>query len=293
MDGQTANGGDTGLVVLDLVSDHTFARRRLHVHDVAEQMQGMNQLAHAFVGAPDTILQVLVDAAVDLCGAESAGISIERKQSTATFYEWVATAGQYRRFLNAMLPLYPSACSVCLERGRPQIFRVSQRFFDLMGIEAPIVTDGMLLPWQVDETRGTIWIMAHEAPEAFDGADLRVMQALADFAAMAVVHQRQQAAMIRQGSAAAAAKMANDLAHQINNPLQSLMNLVYVASRGNGGGDAKILAEELSDHILRLSLLVGKLLQLPTGAPRTTQATEQATPESRNSGASSVPSFSI
>jgi signal transduction histidine kinase len=264
----TSNGADTGLVVLDLVSDHTFGRRRLHVHDVATQIKGMNQLAHAFVGAPDTILQVLVDAAVDLCGAESAGISIEREQRATKFYQWVATAGQYRRFLNAMLPLYPSACGVCLERGRPQIFRVSQRFFDLMGIEAPIVTDGMLLPWQVDETRGTFWIMAHEAPEAFDGEDLRVMQALADFASMAVVHQRQQTAMIRQGSAAAAAKMANDLAHEINNPLQSLMNLVYVASGGNGGGDAKVLAEELSDHILRLSLLVGKLLQLPNGAAR-------------------------
>jgi signal transduction histidine kinase len=167
-----------------------------------------------------------------------------------------------------MLPLYPSACGVCLERGRPQIFRVSQRFFDLMGIEAPIVTDGMLLPWQVDETRGTFWIMAHEEPEAFDAEDLRVMQALADFASMAVAHQRQQAAMIRQGSAAAAAKMANDLAHEINNPLQSLMNLVYVASEDKNGGDAKVLAEELSDHVLRLSLLVGKLLQLPNGASR-------------------------
>ena len=269
MDGMmTSNGPDTGLVVLDLMSDDAFAQRRLHVHDFAAQIKGMHQLARAFAGTPDTILQVLVDAAVDLCGAESAGISIEREQSAAKFYQWVATAGQYVRFLNAMLPLYPSACGVCLERGRPQIFRVSQRFFDLMGIEAPIVTDGMLLPWQVEDVRGTFWIMSHEKPEAFDAEDLRVMQALADFASMAVMHQRKQAAMIRQGSAAAAAKMANDLAHEINNPLQSLMNLVYVASDGDSGGDAKALADELSDHILRLSLLVGKLLQLPGRAAR-------------------------
>ena len=104
MDAMTSNGVDTGLVVLDLLSDHAFARRRLHVHDVEAKIKGMHQLAHAFVGTPDTILQVLVDAAVDLCGAESAGISIERKQNAAKFYHWVATAGQYRRFLNAMLP---------------------------------------------------------------------------------------------------------------------------------------------------------------------------------------------
>jgi hypothetical protein len=265
MDDSVSNGADTGLVVLDLVDDRAFAGRRLHVHDTAMQIKGMHQLARAFLGDPDTVLQVLVDAAVNLCGAESAGISIEREENATKVYQWVATAGQYKRFLNAMLPLYPSACGVCLERGRPQIFRVSQSFFDLMDIEAPVVTDGMLLPWQVDETRGTFWIMAHERSEVFDAEDLRVMQALADFASMGVVHQRKQAAMIKQGNAAAAAKMANELAHQINNPLQSLMNIVYVASKGENGGDARALAEELSDHVLQLSLLVGKLLQLPFG----------------------------
>jgi signal transduction histidine kinase len=289
MESWTSNGADTGLVVLDLISDHAFAQRRPHMHDVAAQIKGMNQLAQAFVGDPETILQVLVDAAVDLCGAESAGISIERKQSATKFYEWVATAGQYKRFLNAMLPLYPSACGVCLERGGPQILRVSQRFFDLMGIEAPIVTDGILLPWQVNQTRGTFWIMAHKEPEAFDQEDLRVMQALADFVAMAVEHQRQQAAIIRQGSAAAAAKMANDLAHEINNPLQSLMNLVYVASESDSGGDAKALAEELSDHVLRLSLLVGKILQLPCGPDHTTR---QGIPAPNRSGPFSPQPFS-
>jgi signal transduction histidine kinase len=288
MQSLTSNGADTGLVVLDLARDRTFAKRRLHVRDVAAQIKGMNQLAQAFIGDPDTILQVLVEAAVDLCGAESAGISIEIKESAAKSYHWVATAGQYKRFLNAMLPLYPSACGVCLERGRPQILRVSQQFFDLMGIEAPIVTDGLLLPWQVDGTRGTFWIMAHKETEAFDAEDLRMMQALADFVSMAVMHQRQQTAMIRQGSAAAAAKMANDLAHEINNPLQSLMNLVYVASAGNGGGDAKVLAEELSDHILRLALLVGKLLQLPAETAHTPVSRQQGTPALKSSEALSA-----
>jgi hypothetical protein len=235
------NPADSGLEVLDLRDDPAFARRRLHSRDVATQMEGMRRLTHAFVESPDTILQELVNAAVDLCGADSAGISIEREDKTdESYYHWVATAGNYERFLNATLPRSPSACGVCLERGRPQLFRVSQRFFDLMGIEAPTVTDGILLPWQVEEMRGTIWIMAHERTEAFDGEDLRMMQVLADFAAM-----------------------ANELAHQINNPLQSLTNLVYLASEGRSGGDAKMLGEELSEHIQRLSVLVKELLALP------------------------------
>jgi hypothetical protein len=267
---ETDNSTDTGLEVIDLQSDDAFAERRLHVRDVGMQMEGMRRLAHAFVESPDTILQELVNAAVDLCGAESAGISLEQEEATdENFYQWVATAGQYKGFLNATLPRAPSACGVCLERGRPQLFRVSQRFFDLMGIEAPVVTDGILLPWQVEELRGTIWIMAHGREEAFDLEDCRMMQVLADFAAMGVRQQRQQKMLVRQASSAAAVAMANDLAHKINNPLQSVTNIVYLAAEGGNGGDARALAQELSDHIHRLSNLVARLLALPEGSRST------------------------
>jgi hypothetical protein len=129
---------DTGLEVLDLDTHPEFAAQRLHTRDLTLQMEGLRRLTHSFVRSPDTILQELVNAAVDLCGADSAGISLEPEEKTdANYYHWVATAGQYNGFLNAVLPRYPSACGICLERGKSQLFRVRQRFFDIMGIEAP------------------------------------------------------------------------------------------------------------------------------------------------------------
>jgi signal transduction histidine kinase len=265
----TSNPVDTGLEVLDLESDSAFVQRRLHTRDVATQIEGMHRLARAFVTNPDTILQELVNAAVDLCGADSAGISVEQEEKTdENFWHWVATAGSYSGFLNATLPRYPSACGICLERGRPQLFRVTQRFFDLMGVDAPTVTDGILLPWETEETRGTIWIMAHGRAEAFDGDDARMMQVLANFAAMGVRQQRQRKMLLEQAGVAAAAAMANDLAHKINNPLQSMTNIVYLAAEGESGGDARVLAQNLSEHVERLSVLVGKLLELPTAPIR-------------------------
>jgi signal transduction histidine kinase len=174
----------------------------------------------------------------------------------------VATAGQYNGFLNAVLPRYPSACGICLERGKPQLFRVRQRFFDIMGIEAPLVTDGILLPWQVDETRGTIFVMAHGRTAAFDKDDGQMMRVLADFAAMAVRHQRQQQALLMQAKAAAAAAMAHKLAHRINNPLQSLINVAYLAAEGYSDHDAKSLGEDFSADLRRLSTVVNESLAL-------------------------------
>jgi hypothetical protein len=255
---------ETGLEVSDIASSAEFARRRIHDRDLATQMEGMRRIARAFVESPETILQELVKAAVELCGADSAGISIEKQDgSEDQFYQWIATAGEYTGFLDALLPRYPSACGICLERGRPQHFRVSKQFFDILNVEAPLVTDGILLPWHVDEIRGTIFIMAHGREEAFDQGDCGMMQMLADFAAAGFKQQRQQRTMLEQASTDAAAAVANDLAHKINNPLQSLTNLLYLAAEGHNGEDAKPVGQSALVDLSRLSALVKQILELP------------------------------
>jgi DNA-directed RNA polymerase specialized sigma24 family protein len=253
----------TGLEVVDLLSDPAFARRQLHVRDVVTHVEGMNRLARVFAESPATILQELVTAAVDLCGADSAGISVEQKEAPDdNFWHWVATAGQYSGFTDAKLPRYPSACGLTLERGRPQIFRVTQRFFDLMGVQAPVVTDGILLPWQAEETRGTIWIMAHGRAEAFDREDCKMMQVLANFAATGMRLQRQQRLLMEKARTAVAAAMANNFAHQINNPLQGLMQTVYLVGRGDA--ESGVYAQQAMGDLTRLSELVKRLLSEST-----------------------------
>jgi len=255
---------ETGLEVLDLRTDVAFATRNLHSRDIGTQMFGLQRLSRALLERPDTILQELVNAAVDLCGADSAGISIEKDDgSDQEYYRWIATAGAYSGFLDAILPRYPSACGLCLERGHAQHFTVSKRFFDILGVEAPLVTDGILLPWKVEGTRGTIFVMAHGRTEAFDENDARLMNMLADFAAMGYKQQKQQARLIAQERAAAAAQMANRLAHEINNPLQSMTNAAYLVAEGKADQDTKMLGRDLSNNIHRLSALVKELLALP------------------------------
>ena len=140
---------------------------------------------------------------------------------------------------------------------------MTKPFFDFMKIEADTVTDGLLIPWEVDGTHGTIWIMAHGRLEAFDTNDCHVMQMLANFAAMAVRHQRQQKLLLEQASATAAAGMANQLAHEINNPLQSLTNCAYIASENADHPDSQALARDMAADLARLSALTRKLLALP------------------------------
>jgi hypothetical protein len=255
---------EVGLEVVDLTDDNLMVGRRLHSRNGAMQMEGLHRLGVAFVEQPETILQELVNAAVRLCGADSAGISIERPDKTeADYYRWIATAGEYSGFLDASLPKSPSACTVCLDRGGPQLFRVKKRFFDILGVEAAPVVDGILLPWEVEEMRGTIFVISHSRAEAFDGEDLHLMQILANFAAMGIRQQSQQRKLMAQARASAAMSMANDLAHQINNPLQSLTNQLFIARQNEGIGDEQSLAMKLETDFDRLSTLVKDLLELP------------------------------
>ena len=104
--------------------------------------------------------------------------------------------------------------------------------------------------------------MAHGRSEAFDQEDYRMMKLLAEFAAMGVRQQRQQKLLMDQARVTAAAAMANELAHQINNPLQGLTNILYLAEQGNIG-DAAEVGRLASGDLLKLSALVNRLLSLP------------------------------
>ena len=68
--------------------------------------------------------------------------------------------------------------------------------------------------------------------------------------------------MTEQETAAGTA-MANDLAHKINNPLQSLTNLLYLAAEGTKVEDVKAAVQHASGDLEKLSELVKKLLALP------------------------------
>ncbi|WP_263377634.1 GAF domain-containing protein [Granulicella paludicola] len=262
---------DTGIEANDIRVDSDFSARRLHTRDTEIQIVAMRRLVRAILSDEKSVLQELVDIAVELCGAESAGISLEQPNAPdATFYRWIATNGACNPFLNAQLPRYPSACGVSLERGGPQQFRFYKRFYDLIGITAPEVTDGIVLPWSVDNIRGTLFIMAHSNREAFDIGDCRMMELLAEFAALAIRQRRQQDAFLRQATLSRSAAMADTQASQPTNALKSLVHVLYLAEAGAPPAEFPATESYLSipspkpgDELPPLAALVNKLLSMP------------------------------
>jgi hypothetical protein len=264
---------DTGIEANDIRVDEAFSARRLHNRDTEIQIVAMRRLVRSILSSQKSVLQELVDIAVELCGADSAGISFEQPNGTdKAYYRWIATNGACNPFLNAELPRYPSACGVSLERGGPQQFRFSKRFYDIIGITAPEVTDGIVLPWQLDDMRGTLFIMAHNNREAFDTGDCRMMELLSEFAALAIRQRRHQDAFLRQASLSNESAMTSsntDKAVNLINPLQSLIHVLYLSEGGTPPATASTVHQaptstpKPGDEIPSLSKLVNKLLSLP------------------------------
>ncbi len=251
---------ENGVELHDLLEDVDFQARPPTVRHPDRHFEALSRLAHVFAERPEVVLQELVDVAVQCCGADSAGISLEDVSVNGErVFRWVAISGSFAQYVNATTPRFFSPCGTCLDTRRAQHYRVTQRYYDYLGVTADEITDGMLIPWVNEHLRGTIWAIAHHSREAFDPYDYKLLCSLADFASIALRYRHQQEKLRKQEREVASAARANELAHRINNPLQSLTNTMYLAQ--TGGGDIQKLLMQGAEELTVLSSLVRQLLR--------------------------------
>jgi hypothetical protein len=258
---QTTGSVETGMEMRDLLTDPDFPARNPRPRTINDHLDAISRLASVFAETPELVLQQLVEIAVRYCGADSAGISLEEETPAGEKrFRWVAVAGSFSPYLNGTTPRFFSPCGTTLDVQRAQLYRVTQPYYDFLGVAAEDITDGMLIPWTNEYLRGTIWAVAHRSPEAFDMDDYRLLTTLAAFASMALRHQHQQRALHERERHAASAARANELAHAINNPLQGLVNTLYLAQ--HDGIDSQAYIAQALEELAVLSQLVDQLLNV-------------------------------
>jgi hypothetical protein len=252
---------DTGMYMRDLLADEGFLRRVMKQRDPERESVALRRLSRLLVEDSNLVLQELVNTAVEFCGADSAGISLEEPEEGT--FRWIVVAGTFERYLNGRTPRHYSPCGTCLDSGRAQLYRVTKPYYDHLGVTADPIEDGMLIPWSNEFLRGTLWAVSHSSRESFSGEDYRLLNSLADFASIILRQQHQQKLLQESESKRAAADMAHKLAHRINNPLQSLTNTIFLARLGPEGIQEYL--EMAESDLKRLSEQVAKLLNVSEG----------------------------
>lgn len=189
-----------GITLNDISITQELSQRSSRSPNFQAENQAMRTLARQLANAPASMLQNLVDTALNLCQAGTAGISVlETTPDGEEVFRAHALAGMAQH-VGSTAKRNSIPCGVCLDglvlskadRSPFQLFSYPDRYFTyLQSAKVPIV-EALVLPLVADRhALGTIWILSHDEQRHFDLEDVRLMTSLADFAAAHLLNQRQ------------------------------------------------------------------------------------------------------
>jgi len=173
-------------VVGDVPITPQLTTRPARPADHAAENRAFAALAQEMAANPGGVLQKCALLAMELCRADSAGISILDPGGTGGIFRWHSAVGAFAGNLNGTISQEASPCGVVIARDGVLLFEKAERFFPALHNLEPRIHENLLAPWHVNgETKGTLWVMKHTPEGQFDGEDARVLVSLARFASAA------------------------------------------------------------------------------------------------------------
>ncbi len=245
-----ADGGPTAtLAEVDVLSE--LDTRPARSPDYEAQNLALAALAEEMAVNPRNMLQRLVEVAVDLCQADTSGISLLE----GDVFRWEAVAGVFAGARNGTMPRDASPCGVVIDRDSIQLMALPDRCFPALLAE-PRFIEALLLPFHAHgKPVGTIWIVSHRPERRFDREDARIVKLLTLYASSAwQLWQRGEEA--RENSHRKDEFLAT-LSHELRNPFGAIVNAASVLEQRIGQSDP---ARGAVDLIVRQSRLVRRLI---------------------------------
>jgi signal transduction histidine kinase/ActR/RegA family two-component response regulator len=243
--------GDRATATLDDVDIRSELQSRPHRPPNYEAEHGaLTVLAMEMAENPRNMLQKLAETALDLCRADSAGISLME----GDVFRWEALAGVFASSRNGTMPRDASPCGICIDQDATQLMHLADRCFPALMAE-PRFVEALLIPFH-DHGRpiGTVWIVAHTDEREFDGEDERILRTLANFASAG--WQLWKA----YESAADSSRRKDDfvamLGHEFRNPLAAILSandvIHKIGSNDSGLKQASDVVTRQAKHLCRM-----------------------------------------
>jgi signal transduction histidine kinase len=174
----------------DIVITHELSVRPPRAAMFEAEIESLQSLTRIIGKSPNTFPDTLLEHAMELCGAGTAGLSLlETTADGEQILRWTNIAGTLKGHVGGFTPRDFSPCGVCLDRQAPQLLRYpARRFQYLSDVGIPIVEALVvpLAPTIEDGPLGTIWLLSHHEGESFDSEHVRIMTSLAKFTSSAL-----------------------------------------------------------------------------------------------------------
>ncbi|OUL74716.1 histidine kinase [Paraburkholderia hospita] len=194
---------------------------KLALQDIGAQM-----LDH-----PEQLLPRLVERAMQMTGAESAGISaFEPMEGSAGIFRWRDLRGRLAPFEGATTPRNYSPCGVCLDRFEPTLTRHPERHYGWIADAGVVCPEVLLVPLYMahGQPLGTLWIVAEKEGQ-FDSGHARIMRELASFAGIALAMLQNQSRL--QEALAQQELLTREMNHRVNNVFFVVDAMIQIGKR--------------------------------------------------------------
>ena len=267
-------------------------RRPARAPDYEAESRALGDLMDAMAaasgsGPADGILRKLADAALILCRAGSAGVSVLENEDEREVFRWRAAAGQWARFLGGSMARDSSPCGAVLDRDRPLLMSHPERHYQY-GADAPPIVEALLIPFHHEgKPVGTVWVIAHDEARRFDAEDQRLMTRLSRFAASTyqfmvaqelrktlaeqqLLDKRLAADLDRLRRAEEALREADrrkdaflaTLAHELRNPLAPIRNALQILGTNTPSADLQWGRDLIDRQTRQMTRLIDDLLDV-------------------------------
>lgn len=283
-------------------------RRSARAPSFEKENHAICELVEQLTTQPEGVLQRVAELSMELCGADSAGISILEQSGDGGIFRRDAVAGNVAPHHFGALPATSSPCGETLSRGGVQLFDRPDRFFPGLRSIQPRIHEALLAPWSIaGKPAGILWVLAHNPHHKFDSEDARLLHRLAQF--VSIAHQAELAVkqirdiqpdlerrveertralseafqILRQESAdreqaeiqrgiaeqalreseklAAVGRLASSIAHEINNPLEAVTNLLYLACGSASDPQTRQYLDQAQKELARVTHIVNETLR--------------------------------
>jgi GAF domain-containing protein len=147
----------------------------------------LTAIARAVGRSPEALFDTVVQLALELCAAGSAGISMIDAEDEESGFAWTALAGQLGARVGGRTPRHDSACGITYDTCKPQLFQQPARHFQWMSLFGVQVEELLVVPLLAHGRTpyGNLWAVHHEPGRNFDSEDLRILTSLASHASAA------------------------------------------------------------------------------------------------------------
>jgi hypothetical protein len=178
----------------DVIVTSELTQRSSRRPDYRAELRAIKMLVSTMSETAHEFWQRLAATALQLCRADTAGVSLLATESGGEVFRVEAVAGLLSASIPGTIPRDATPCGVAIDRSGTQLVRLPERFFSSLKFERPIA-EALIIPFDVQgKPAGTVWVVAHDDSCKFDREDERIGRTLASFAALAC-HIRNAPAM--------------------------------------------------------------------------------------------------